>query len=47
MGLVDRKTSNKTFNGSKLNVPGQGISTSKIQVPNKLEIKTTKIKGNN
>jgi hypothetical protein len=29
MGFVQRKKSGKKFNGSKLNVPGQGISTVK------------------
>jgi hypothetical protein len=29
MGLVDRKKSGKIFNGSKLNVPGEGISVVK------------------
>ena len=27
MGLVGRKKSGRKFNGSKLNVPGQGISS--------------------
>ena len=30
MGRISRKRSDKTFNGSKLVVPGQGISTSKV-----------------
>lgn len=46
MGLVDRKKTGRIID-SKILVPGQGIVTSKIQVPNKLEIKNTKIKGNN
>jgi hypothetical protein len=29
MGLVGRKKSGRKFNGSKLNVPGQGISSVK------------------
>jgi hypothetical protein len=46
MGLIDRKKSGKIID-SKVLVPNQGIITSKIQIPDKLEIKTTKIKGNN
>jgi len=45
MGLVDRKKTGRII-ASKVLVPNQGIVTSKIQVPDKLEIKTTKIKGN-
>jgi hypothetical protein len=40
MGLVDRKKSGgKILAGSKLNVPGQGISSVKIQPQDKLVIK--------
>ena len=45
MGLVDRKKTGRIID-SKVLVPGQGIVTSNIQVPDKLKIKTTKIKGN-
>jgi len=47
MGLVDRKKTGNIINGSKLNVPGQGISTSKKQKSDKLQINTNKPKGNN
>jgi hypothetical protein len=30
MGRIGRKKTDKIFNGSKLIVPGQGISTSKV-----------------
>jgi|LakMenEpi03Aug12_release.lakeMendotaPanAssembly.Ray.scaffolds.fasta_scaffold1446653_2 hypothetical protein len=36
MGFVNRKKSGKTFNGSKLNVTGQGISTTKLSPPDKI-----------
>jgi hypothetical protein len=40
MGFVNRKKSgDKKFNGSKLNVPGQGISTTKISPPDKAPFK--------
>jgi hypothetical protein len=40
MGFVNRKKSgDKKFNGSKLNVPGQGISTTKISPPDKVPFK--------
>ena len=40
MGFVNRKISgDKKFNGSKLNVPGQGISTTKISPPDKVPFK--------
>ena len=42
MGFTSRKTSGKTFNGSKLNVPGQGISSVKVGGDNKINEK----KGN-
>jgi hypothetical protein len=35
MGLISRKKTNKQFNGSRLIVPGQGISTSKVDADNK------------
>ena len=38
MGLISRKKTNKQYNGSKLIVPGQGISTSKVDVNNKNNI---------
>jgi hypothetical protein len=38
MGFVRRKKNgNLKFNGSKLNVPGQGISTTKISPPDKIQ----------
>lgn len=42
MGFVNRKRSGNTINGSKLNVPGQGISNTKIGGDNKINQK----KGN-
>ena len=36
MGLVRRKKSGKKLNGSKLNVPGQGISSVKPGGDNKI-----------
>jgi hypothetical protein len=36
MGLVSRKRSGRKFNGSKLNVPGQGISSVKPGGDNKI-----------
>jgi hypothetical protein len=36
MGLVQRKKSGNKFNGSKLNVPGTGISTVKPGGDNKI-----------
>lgn len=48
MGLVDRKRQgNKILAGSKLNVPGQGIASVKIQPQDKVTIKSNKTKGNN
>jgi hypothetical protein len=38
MGLVDRKKSGKIINGSKLNVEGQGILTTKKGTQDKLVI---------
>jgi hypothetical protein len=38
MGLIGRKRTNKQYNGSKLIVPGQGISTSKVDNENKNNI---------
>jgi hypothetical protein len=38
MGLINRKRTNKIFNGSRLVVPGQGISTSKVDKDNKNNI---------
>lgn len=38
MGLISRKKTNKQYNGSKLIVPGQGISTSKVDYDNKNNI---------
>jgi hypothetical protein len=35
MGLIGRKRTNKQFNGSRLVVPGQGISTTKVDKDNK------------
>jgi hypothetical protein len=42
MGFVNRKKSGKTFNGSKLNVTGQGILTTKISPPDKIVFKDNK-----
>ena len=43
MGLVNRKKSgNKIFDGSKLNVPGQGIQTKKLIPPDKIPFKDNK-----
>ena len=40
MGLVNRKKSpNKKFDGSKLNVEGQGIMTKLISPPDKIPFK--------
>jgi hypothetical protein len=39
MGLVDRKKSGKIFDGSRLNVEGQGILTKKISQPDKTQFK--------
>jgi hypothetical protein len=48
MGLISRKRSGKKFNGSKLNVPGQGISTVKPGGDNKInQQKGSDSKGNN
>lgn len=35
MGLIGRKRTNKQINGSRLVVPGQGISTTKVDKDNK------------
>ena len=42
MGLVDRKKSGKIFDGSRLNVEGQGILTKKISQPDKVPFKNKK-----
>jgi len=48
MGLTSRKRSGKKFNGSKLNVPGQGISSVKPGGDNKInQQKGSDNKGNN
>jgi hypothetical protein len=48
MGLVDRKKQgNKILAGSKLNVPGQGIASVKIQSQDKPSIKSNKQNTNN
>jgi len=48
MGLIGRKRSGKKFNGSKLNVPGQGISSVKPGGDNKInQQKSSDNKGNN
>ena len=39
MGLVNRKKSNKKFDGSKLNVEGQGIMTKIVSPPDKVPFK--------
>lgn len=40
MGFVNRKKSgNKIFDGTKLNVPGQGIATKKLSPPDKIPFK--------
>jgi len=39
MGLVDRKKSGKKFDGSKLNVEGQGILTKIVSPPDKVPFK--------
>lgn len=51
MGLTTRKKSGNNFNGSKLNVPGQGISNVKPGGDNKInekkpnsDVNTNKIK---
>lgn len=41
MGLTNRKRTNKIFNGSRLVVPGQGISTTKVDKDNKNNINNT------
>jgi hypothetical protein len=41
MGLTNRKRTNKIFNGSRLVVPGQGISSVKIDKENKNNINNT------
>lgn len=50
MGLVNRKKSGNKINGSKLNVPGQGISNVKPGGDNKINKQTpnsdTKTKPN-
>lgn len=47
MGLVNRKKSGNKFNGSKLNVPGQGISSVKPGGDNKInQQKSSDSKGN-
>ena len=38
MGLISRKRTNKQYNGSKLIVPGQGISTRKVDKDNRNNI---------
>jgi hypothetical protein len=47
MGFVNRKKSGKTFNGSKLNVTGQGISTTKISSPDKIVFKDNNTSNSN
>jgi hypothetical protein len=43
MGFTIRKKSgNKIFDGTKLNVPGQGIATKKITQPDKIPFKDIK-----
>lgn len=46
MGRVERKKTDKIFNGSKLIVPGQGISTSKVG-KNNLEINNNRPNNTN
>mgnify|MGYP000863616582 CR=1 FL=1 len=48
MGLTSRKRSGNKINGSKLNVPGQGISSVKPGGDNKInQQKNSNSKGNN
>jgi hypothetical protein len=42
MGIIKRKKSEKVIDGSKLNVPGQGIMTKKILEPSKIPFKDIK-----
>jgi hypothetical protein len=46
MGKIKRKKSGNIFNGSKLNVEGQGISTVKKQPQDKIIIKDNKTDTN-
>ena len=47
MGFTSRKRSGKKFNGSKLNVPGQGISSVKPGGDNRInQQKSSDGKGN-
>jgi hypothetical protein len=48
MGLVNRKKSNRKFDGSKLNVEGQGIMTKIVSPPDKVPFqnKTTASNSN-
>lgn len=45
MGLINRKKTNKQYNGSKLIVPGQGISTGKVDKENKNNINNSTTKN--
>lgn len=46
MGLVSRKTSGKKFDGSKLNVEGQGIMTKKVIPSDKVPFKNKNTSSN-
>jgi hypothetical protein len=46
MGRIGRKKADKIFNGSKLIVPGQGISTVKVDKNNN-EFSSNTLKGSN
>jgi hypothetical protein len=47
MGLIDRKKSGKKFDGSKLNVEGQGILTKLISPPDKIPFKNKTTSSSN
>jgi hypothetical protein len=48
MGIVTRKKGiNKIFDGTKLNVIGQGIATKKITPPDKIPFKDNNVQNTN
>jgi hypothetical protein len=47
MGFVTRKKTKKIFDGTKLNVPGQGIGTKKLSPPEKIPFKDNKTPNTN
>ena len=47
MGLIDRKKSGKKFDGSKLNVEGQGILTKINSSPDKVPFKNKTTSSSN